>query len=293
MIYRAKLKDATVPLHMMKYYQKKQDKNYQNPPIPNGFSFVKGKWNSGYTIQNDSDGSLFLWIPVGAMPQNSTEDGVIFNKKFGRNEFPCENDVGYKMDCFFDDAVIAYKRIIEQTGGFYISCFIASWKKNSIIFTKGNEPMITDSHKIEKICNNYAKNLDGVKSMAVSGASYDCMVKYLMLQTNENEDLFENSRKWNAYNSKKTGENTGFYGIYDLGMFGEFTTEINTNFYVVRGEMKSIASRTVKNWRKPIRNAFRVVLYVDSVLDSFEKGFQSMTRKIENYETCTKKKNIA
>ena len=59
-------------------------KNYQNPPIPYGYRYVTGEWYSGFGIERLSDGSQFIWIPVGYLDANGTLDGVVFNRKFGR-----------------------------------------------------------------------------------------------------------------------------------------------------------------------------------------------------------------
>ena len=58
--------------------------NYVNPPIPEGYKHVCGKWNNGFVIKRCSDGSQFVWIPVGSLDSNGTLDGASFVEKFGR-----------------------------------------------------------------------------------------------------------------------------------------------------------------------------------------------------------------
>ena len=49
--------------------------NYVNPPIPEGYKHVCGEWNNGFVIERCSDGSQFVWIPVGSLDSNGTLDG--------------------------------------------------------------------------------------------------------------------------------------------------------------------------------------------------------------------------
>lgn len=41
--------------------------NYANPPIPKGYRHICGEWNNGFVIERCSDGSQFVWIPVGSL----------------------------------------------------------------------------------------------------------------------------------------------------------------------------------------------------------------------------------
>lgn len=58
--------------------------NYANPPIPERYKHVCGEWNNGFVIERCSDGSQFVWIPVGSLDYNGTLDGKRFWEKFGR-----------------------------------------------------------------------------------------------------------------------------------------------------------------------------------------------------------------
>ena len=61
--------------------------NYVNPPIPEGYKHVCGEWNNGFVIERCSDGSQFVWIPVGSLDSNGTLDGEHFSEKFGRRNY--------------------------------------------------------------------------------------------------------------------------------------------------------------------------------------------------------------
>ena len=54
---------------------KKSQANYTNPPIPDGYKYVEGEWHNGFVIEKISDGSQFVWIPVGSI--DSTKLGAL------------------------------------------------------------------------------------------------------------------------------------------------------------------------------------------------------------------------
>ena len=92
--------------------------NYVNPPIPEGYKHVCGEWNNGFVIERCSDGSQFVWIPVGSLDSNGTLDGEHFSEKFGRRN--------YMNDEFSDDEfneALNGKQLesVKKYGGFYIS----------------------------------------------------------------------------------------------------------------------------------------------------------------------------
>ena len=68
--------------------------NYTNPPIPEGWEHVEGKWDTGLVIE-DFKGNQFVWVPVGFLDANGTLDGTNFTEKFGRRN--------YQDDKFSDD----------------------------------------------------------------------------------------------------------------------------------------------------------------------------------------------
>ena len=58
--------------------------NYKNPKIPEGYIPLLGTWNTGLVIQNQTDKSEFVWVPVGFLDNDATLDGEHFDEKFGR-----------------------------------------------------------------------------------------------------------------------------------------------------------------------------------------------------------------
>ena len=45
---------------------------------------LKEKWNNGFVIERKADKSQFVWVPVGSLMPNGTQDGIRFHEKFGR-----------------------------------------------------------------------------------------------------------------------------------------------------------------------------------------------------------------
>lgn len=60
---------------------------YANPVVPEGYKHICGEWNNGFVIERYSDGSQFVWIPVGSLDSNGTLDGEHFSEKFGRRNY--------------------------------------------------------------------------------------------------------------------------------------------------------------------------------------------------------------
>ena len=53
---------------------------YQHPHVPAGYKHIRGEWDSGFVIRyikNEFESeSEFVWIPVGALRADGTQDGV-------------------------------------------------------------------------------------------------------------------------------------------------------------------------------------------------------------------------
>ncbi len=95
-----------------------RNKNYVNTPIPEGYKHVGGEWDSGYVIERSSDGSQFVWVPVGSLDSNGTLDGEHFSEKFGRrnymnNEF---SDISYHET--LEDELLEQLESVKNMEGF-------------------------------------------------------------------------------------------------------------------------------------------------------------------------------
>ena len=219
--------------------------NYQNPPIPKGYIYIEGLWNDGLIIERTSDGSRFVWIPVGSLKPNGCldEKGNVFNHKFGKRDF-YQNDPS-SFDAFFqfDDDFLIFNNekvrrddymlyhfssnftveersvLLEQIesvkkyGGFYISCFNISLSQTKELQSKKGYKPITGYRysKIKRLCANFEKN-DEVSSHLTFGCEYDSILEWL-LETNSKtyDEIFIDSRGWGNYLTDNS-----FYQKYEI-----------------------------------------------------------------------------
>lgn len=96
-------------------------------PVPDGFRYIKGEWNTGLVIQRCLDqrfesASEFVWIPVCALEENGSLDGVIYDRKFGARNYgysgiPSRNP---------PEELLAQAESVQKYGGFYISRYPVS-----------------------------------------------------------------------------------------------------------------------------------------------------------------------
>ena len=236
------------------------------PPIPKGFERVDRRNFGAFTIRNIEDGSEFCWIPVEKLPGNGTRNSYSMNQKFGRRCFETEDDSNYQTYTFCDNIPKNCVRMVNESGGFYLSAYVAGRENANIVFKSGYKPLVLKDYKIQHACEGYAKNIDGVKSMVPSGAVYDCLFSFIMTQMNS-RDVLENSLKWLSKRNGFTGDKgTSWYGFFDLGKIGEITTEYNNKSIVIRCEKKAIAARSLRRSQCITcddKRGFRCVLYVE------------------------------
>ena len=223
--------------------------NYANPPIPKGYRHILGEWNNGFTIERDSDGSQFVWIPVGSLDSNGTLDGENFSEKFGRRN--------YMKDKFSDNAfnealngeLRKQLKSVRKYGGFYISRYnISRSKKGKLQSVKGVRPWVgINFDDVKKVASTIEDN-EAVKSHLTFGAEYDSVLEWFIKTevktlTEIVEDSTEWGNHWNTENSPKKLVETGSReewcanNIYDFaGNVDEWTQEQNeSSRRVIRG----------------------------------------------------------
>lgn len=224
--------------------------NYVNPPIPEGYKHVCGEWNNGFVIERCSDGSQFVWIPVGSLDSNGTLDGEHFSEKFGRRN--------YMNDEFSDDEfneALNGKQLesVKKYGGFYISRYnISKSSAGKPQSVKGVMPWVNiDSDDAKKIASTIEDN-EAVKSHLTFGAEYDSVLEwFIKTEVKTLAEIVEDSTEWgnhrNTENSPRevpreaveTGSREKWCAnnIYDFaGNVGEWTQEQNESlFCVIRG----------------------------------------------------------
>ena len=223
--------------------------NYVNPPIPEGYKHVCGEWNNGFVIERCSDGSQFVWIPVGSLDSNGTLDGVHFSEKFGRRN--------YMNNKFSDDAfnealngeLIEQLESVKKYGGFHISRYnISKSSAGKPQSVKGVMPWVNiNFDDANKVASTIEDN-EAVKSHLTFGAEYDSVLEWFIktevkILAEIAEDSTEWGNHWNTENSPKKVVETGTReewcdnNIYDFaGNVAEWTQEhIEGSDCVIRG----------------------------------------------------------
>mgnify|MGYP000086377896 CR=1 FL=1 len=223
--------------------------NYVNPPIPKGYRHILGEWNNGFTIERDSDGSQFVWIPVGSLDSNGTLDGEHFSEKFGRRNY--RNDE-FSFDEFneaLNDELNKQFESVKKYGGFYISRYnISRSKKEKPQSVKGVMPWVKINFDDAKKVASTIEDNKAVKSHLTFGAEYDSVLEWIIkTEVKTLAEIVENSTEWgnywNAENSSRKVVKTGSRGewcvnnIYDFaGNVDEWTQEKNRKICrVIRG----------------------------------------------------------
>ena len=223
--------------------------NYANPPIPEGYKHVCGEWNNGFVIERCSDGSQFVWIPVGSLDSNGTLDGEHFSEKFGRrnyrnNEF---SDDGFNED--LNGELLEQLESVKKYGGFYISRYnISKSSAGKPQSVKGVMPWVYINFDDAKKIASTIEDNEAVKSHLTYGAEYDSVLEWFIKTEVKTlaeiaEDSTEWGNHWNTENSSsdscETGsrENWCANNIYDFaGNVDEWTQEQNESSYrVIRG----------------------------------------------------------
>ena len=248
--------------------------NYTNPPIPEGYEHIEGKWDRGFVIERKSDTSQFVWVPVGSLKPNGTLDGKCFCEKFGRRKFTrfsTEEDPSIMFaDDFFnkkfeeklEGTLLEQLESVKKYGGFYVSRFLVSHRelpgkhkggvlRNLRLQSKSGE---FPSHFRDYISEFEEK--EDIKAHLIYGAEYDSMIEWF-LETNE-----ITLEKLNSTGFKKEEDiiyNTGsrktvnLNNIFDFGNIDELTSE-----EAVFDNETCWAYECVRKWYNPtVKKRFR------------------------------------
>ena len=263
--------------------------NYQNPPIPDGYRYVCGEWSHGFVIERITDGSQFVWVPVGFLPANGTIDGKTFDKQFGRRNYlddklELANDDGYHEPETFDLSIQI--RSVKKYGGFYISRYYISRNKKT-----GKPQSIKDEWPLNRINYDNASSIansfersSSVKSHLLFGAEYDSVLEWFIASNVKTlQEIVEvtkiEERYVDDYLQKENREKHNTNNIYDFNLFRVWTKERRYEclgprlFRVARGGFLSkspVAKRGEYYANNPEVDsgyynvfAFRVALWID------------------------------
>jgi len=223
--------------------------NYVNPPIPEGYKHVCGEWNNGFVIERCSDGSQFVWIPVGSIDSNGTLDGEHFSEKFGRRNYMNNEFSDDEFNEALNDELFEQLESVKKYGGFYISRYnISKSSEGKPQSVKGVMPWVKINFDDAKKVASTIEDNEAVKSHMTFGAEYDSVLEWFIKTevktlTEIVEDSTEWGNHWNTENSPKKVVETGSReewcanNIYDFaGNVDEWTQEQNeSSRRVIRG----------------------------------------------------------
>lgn len=175
--------------------------DYTNPPIYPGWNRIPGAtWdgeNGAYA--KDEHGWDMVWIPVGALSENGTLDGINYNQKFGKRKFSHEYE-DFSENGYHQTYAYNYIQTIRKEGGFYVASCPASLGSNGKVqFVKDFYAFAINTSK----CINYRNvlaNFNYIETLTtgwkfLSGAQYDSIVEWLRI----NGYNIEDSSLWGNY----------------------------------------------------------------------------------------------
>lgn len=214
--------------------------NYVNPPIPEGYKHVCGEWNNGFVIERCSDGSQFVWIPVGSLDSNGTLDGKDFSEKFGRRNYRNNEFSDDKFNEALNDELLEQLESVKRYGGFYISRYnISRGSEGKPQSVKGVMPWVNiNFYDAKKVASTIEDN-EAVKSHLTFGAEHDSVLEWFIKTEVKTlaeiaADSTEWGNHWNTGNSPRKVVETGSReewcanNIYDFaGNVDEWTQEKN------------------------------------------------------------------
>lgn len=216
-----------------KYYNETININYDNqkynePYIPEGFTYVEGEWNSGFVIQ-DSNQNQYVWVPC--TNKENLEVPNLERKIWSTQDFIskdlCNND---KYEEFIKSAL--------ENGGFYISRFEIGKENDKPVSKKGAE-VWTDINKAEanKIIEKMYENIN---CDLINGYAYDTALSWI----SENNEIKANII--DIENSEKIlSGRSNYNNIYDFAdNIMEITSEVTYSNVIVRGFPYEISDET-------------------------------------------------
>ena len=223
--------------------------NYANPPILEGYKHICGEWNNGFVIERSSDGSQFVWIPVGSLDSNGTLDGEHFSEKFGRRNYMNDEFSDDEFNEALNGELLEQLESVKKYGGFYISRYnISKNSEGKPQSVKGVMPWVNINFDDAKKVASTIEDNEAVKSHLTFGAEYDSVLEwFIKTEVKTLAEIAEDSAEWgNHWNTDnfpgkvlKTGRREKWCAnnIYDFaGNVHEWTQEQNKSFYrVIRG----------------------------------------------------------
>ena len=179
--------------------------NYANPPIPEGYKHICGEWNNGFVIERGSDGSQFVWVPVGSLDSNGTLDGEHFSEKFGRRNYMNNEFSDNEYNEALNGELLEQIESVKKYGGFYISRYNISINENGEPQSvKGVMPLKYTQFKEARMFAAIIEDNEVVKSHLTFGAEYDSVLEwFIKTGVRTRYEIVSDSSKWGNYFSEE------------------------------------------------------------------------------------------
>lgn len=191
---------------------------YKHPPVPEGFTHLNGSWDTGFVIQSLADGSEFVWIPVGALPQNGMMYGAGERVSFGRRRYGSRSRY---LESMTED-LRAQADSVRRYGGFYISRYDISGAEHGAPGSIANaEPWTrVNLREAKRIAASYLQN-GQVSSHLPYEAEIDSMLCWLIesgeMTQEEAGDYVRTVKVIDPNRTKRpTGQTAAKKGLYDI-----------------------------------------------------------------------------
>lgn len=225
-------------------------KNYANPPIPERYKHIFGEWNNGFVIERCSDGSQFVWIPVGSLDSNGTLDGILFTEKFGRRNYLNNDFSESEFHETLTGELALQLESVKKYGGFYISRYNISISKKTRKpqSVKDAMPLVNINFGNAKKIASIIEDNEAIKSHLTFGAEYDSVLEWLIeSNARTHREIVEDSANLGSHwNTKKSSSKVVETGSREewctnnicnfIGNVDEWTQEQNGSSYlVIRG----------------------------------------------------------
>ncbi len=258
--------------------------NYVNPPIPEGYKHICGEWNNGFVIERCSDGSQFVWVPVGSLDSNGTLDGVSFTEKFGRRNYRNDKFSEGGFHERLTNELALQLESVKKYGGFYISRYhISKSSKGKPQSVKGVMPWVKINFDDAKKVASTIEDSGTVKSHLTFGAEYDSVLEwFIKSNARTRSEIAKNSTNWgNHWNTENPPRRVVEIGsrekwctnnIYDFaGNVDEWTQEKNDSscrvirggYYNADGDYYPVAYRSYDYpYYRYFSTGFRATLYI-------------------------------
>lgn len=209
-----------------KIYKNAIDKSYekqnsQNPYIPEGFSYLEGEWNTGFTIQ-DEKGNQYVWVPC--TNKENLLEGV---EKLEKRNFSIDPFIS-KDICINENSEKFINSSLEN-GGFYISRFEIGIENDTYVSKSGKEILSNITKKETTEVINKMKINESINLELINGYAYDTTLSWIKNTNDINVSKFYN--KDNPLTGREKYNN-----IYDFtDNVLEMTSETTYGNVIIRG----------------------------------------------------------